>query len=78
MSRQKKIAIRICDRAAYLMFNNYSQDSKILSERELIARLIRLVENIIPYSLFSQTAIFKLRVSASNAVYLYFVQKLRA
>ncbi len=31
MSRQRKITIRICKRAAYFLFNNSSETSKVLS-----------------------------------------------
>ena len=42
MSCQRKTTIRICRRAAYFLFNNSVQPTKVLNEREFIARCYQI------------------------------------
>ena len=42
MSCQRKTTIKICRRAAYFMFSNSVQPSKVLSEREFITRCYQI------------------------------------
>lgn len=41
MPNLRELTLRICRRAAYLMFTNSARSSKVLSERELIDRCYR-------------------------------------
>jgi hypothetical protein len=44
MSRQRKITIRICKRAAYFLFNNSSETSRVLSDNsDDMARIRKLI-----------------------------------